>query len=482
MPYALPYLALVALATPLSAGVTGTLAYLALALALIPLASGAGYGEKENGWGIARWAPFAAIGIFAISRTLPLIRWGTSGLGADIAVYHISFERCFAVWSACAAYPIAALVKPFFILGVPTDTILIGLLIMANTALGFAIFKAANAYFGKEAAAWSALIFAASLPQFLAYWSFFLSMQIALALGFFGLVLWRRRSRWAAPIFLAQGIIHFITFIPFALALALGAIFGRTEGRKKELVYTLHALGVASLGILLYHAQNLGEFAGAAQKYATGAYGVESAVLLAGHFVTLDFYHNALMLFYLPFALAVCARAIGSRARLLAALAMIVPLMLAVSGIIFHNRFLIVFDAMAIMMAGEGMRRFLASGSAMMKTLILCAFALIYAYSLRESWRMEPLVNAAEFAEIKALRDIPETENLPIFVNNPLYLQFIAGYSGKEVLSVAFSKLPWKETDGALIYNAGRSAPFEAGNSPHYEQISENILRYYRNP
>ena len=478
MPYTIPYLALVALATPLAAGAGATLAWLALSLSLLPLMRTvpAPSGMKEKH--VATMGIIALI-VFAISRALPLLRWGASGLGADIAAYHMSFGRCFAAWSACAAYPVAGIMKPLFMLGVPTDTILITLLIAANAALGIAICAAAWAHFGKEAAAWSGLVFAASLPQFLAYWSFFLSMQIALALGFLGTILWKRRSGWAWAAFLAQGIIHFVTFTPFTLALATSSALGAgKEGRRGSLAYALKTLGIASLGILAYHGRDLMGFAGAAERYATGSYGMESAVLLAGHFVTLDFYHGALILFYIPFALIVCAQSVESRNLLPAALATIMPLMLAASGIIFHNRFLIIFDAMAIMMAGEGMRRFAASQNAVAKKLVFAACALVCAYAMRESWRMEPLVNAAEFSEIRAIGELKEVGEIPVFVNNALYRQFIAGYSGKEVRADAFSRLPWLQTESALIYNARRSPPFEPNGDPHYERMGPETLLY----
>lgn len=415
-----------------------------------------------------------ALGIWAVSRIMPLARFGLTGIGADIAAYHTNFERCFADFFSCAATPVALLAYLLHAAGIETDATVVGLSIAANAFLGWAIWLAAKHYFSPRAALWSAGIFALSMPQFVAWWSVFVNMEIALALALVAMVAYERRSKWSAAAAAIAGIVHPVTLAPLALAAAGMAISDR--GRRR---HALTLLVTAIAGTAAYRFPELRGYAENAAAYATGSYGTDRQLLFAGHFLNFSLYHDALMLFYIPFALMTIARSLSGGTAAFPALYATIALAMVMLHALFYNRFIIAFDVMAIAMAGQSAELFArrAASGAMGKALLIGTCAILGGYLLWQSVRMEPLMNRQEFEEIRSFSD--RYPGLTIFVNDPTYRQFVEGYSGHETIAAPFAREPWRmRRMPALIYNARRSTPFLPRNDAHAEKISERFWKW----
>ncbi len=464
------YLALVLLATPLHA----TPAILALYWALA-VATAATLGMRAPALPRGHFAPALLMipaGVFFAMRLLPLLIWGPSALGADIGAYYAAFNACFASLVACAAEPLALAAYPLYALGADTHAILLLMQLVAGAAAGTGAYLIVRDRFGPRAAFWTAMAYALSLPQFLFYWSFFLKMETGIALSLFSLHAYARQRKSAAAYAALAGIVHPLTLVPLAAAIAAAGI---ADGKKR---YAFSVAGAALLITALFRLRELAGYAAYALSYAGDAYAPSQGGLLAGHFVGFSFYHDALMLFYVPFGLLAAAWCARERNMPAVAWYALANLALVSVNAVFHNRFIVMFDLSCIILSGYALAAF--SGrlkTAVQKTALVALITVLAGYSLRASARMEPLVNAEEFAEILSLQG--KYAGLPVFVNSGTYRQFVAGYSGHPVVVLPFGDEPWKALPTpSLVYNARRSTPVRAEEDPYFTRISERFLKY----
>lgn len=469
---ALPYLALVALATPFEAPTGTIIGFWALAVAAWWMLEGRK--DTPDTETIPKGVIIVPIALIAATRSAPLMKWGWQGLGADSAAYRMNFGKCLETISSCAESPVSLTTYALRAIGIPHDLFAPTIALGAQALLITAIYFTAKEIFGKKAAFWSTAIFAMSVPQFVVYWSLFLNMEIAIALSLFGIIAYGRKSYWAIVMASAAGIFHFVAFVPLA-----GALIAMVVADKEKRRYAGTVLIASSLIAMAYQAPHIGGYAESAAGYALGALGNGKELFLAGHFVPLSVYHGALMIFYLPLGLIGIVRTIRKkRPEILTAYALMTLALVATRGI-FHNRFIILFDIACIIFTGYGMERLWAS---MPKTkvngMIAGMAALLLALNIgNQSMRMEPLVDRAEFAEIRALEG--QFAGMTIFVNDPVYRQFVEGYSGHPVIAGEFSREPWRLLDKpSLIYNARRSTPFNPGLDPRAERISNRFWKY----
>lgn len=470
------YLALVLLATPLNATLPIFILYAAFACAvgwMLGMRSqtmnmSAAAGEKP------REKAFLAItiGIFALTRFMPFMRWGWSALGADMGAYYGNWNECFASLAACANAPLALTGYPFHALGFGTQTILIAFHIAASAGIGTAAYLIARDRFGKHAGMASAFAYAVSLPQFLFYWSFFLKMEIAVMLSLFAIHAYAKNPKRAGICAALAGIVHPLTLLPLIGAFMASGI----ANNKKRHGFII--TGAAILVTLAFHTRDLVGYAAYIATYVKGTYGPVQAELFTGHFVGFSFYHNALMLFYVPFALIAIVWCVAEKKIPLIAWYALVNLFLVSTNALFHNRFIVMFDVGSIVLAGTTLSAFaLRQKTHAWKRAVLLLMAMLAGYASIQSARMEPLVNRAEFNELLALRGT--NGNMPIFANNTVYRQFIAGYTGHPVLLTPFGEEPWKKLPApSLIYNARRATPFVPADDARFSRVSEHFLKY----
>lgn len=463
------YLALVLLATPLHASFGTLMLYFMLACAI-----GWTLGMHPHDTTNARGIPLAIIiGIYALIRLIPFMRWGWSALGADMGAYYGNFNGCFASLKACADIPLAFIGYPLHALGLSTQTLLLILHIAAGVSIGIAIYLIAKDRFGKNAAVWSAFVYAISLPQFLFYWSFFLKMEIAIMFSLFTLYAYARNRKYAGIIFAAlAGIVHPVTFLPLAGTLIAAGI---TDGKKRD-AFIITAIATAIT--LIAYARGLSGYAVYIATYINGTYEPVQAGLFSGHFVGFSFYHDALMLFYVPFALIALVWCIAEKRMPIVTWYALINLALVGTNAVFHNRFIVMFDISCIVLAGTALSAFtLQQKTRIGKGALLIVITMLAGYTLYESVRMEPLVNRTEFSELLALQG--KYGAMPIFINNALYRQFVAGYTEHPVIITLFSNEPWKKLSApSLLYNARRGTPFIPKDDARFSRISERVLEY----
>jgi hypothetical protein len=246
-------------------------------------------------------------------------------------------------------------------------------------------------------------------------------------------------------------------------------VTGITDNKK---MYAFKAAVVSVLATAAFHAKEIIGYMTYATQYAQGTYTPAQAGLLAGHFIGFSFYHNALMLFYVPFALLTITWCVGKKA--IPAIGWYALVNLA----LIHNRFIIMFDISCIILAGYTLSLFEDRQKTTLKKIILIfIIILLVGYSLYQSVRMEPLVNREEFAELTTLQG--KYEDLPLFINNAMYRQFVAGYTKHAVIFSSFTDEPWKTLPTpSLIYNARRSTPINPENDMHFTRLSKRIIKY----
>lgn len=464
------YLALAILATPLHATIPIFLLYAGLAMAVI-VTLGTKPPEISAKISNAYILIIPAV-FFALMRAIPFMGWGSSALGADMGAYYKNFNACFASLAACLKEPVALLGYPPYAMGIGTQVILIAIHFIAGVALFAGVYRLAKKEWGVEAALWSASIYALSVPQFLFYWSFFLKMEIAAALSLFALHA-HAENRWRAALYATlAGSIHPLPFMPLAAALLITGMLG------KEKIYSLATVAISTTIVCAVKWSELAGYYGYIASYAHGTHTSGTESLLAGHFVGFSFYHDALMLFYIPFALITLAWGIAARKVPAIGWYALVNLGLISINAAFHNRFIILFDISCAVLAGYALSHFAKRYETSLGRIALsAAVALIAINALARSARMEPLVNKEEFKELLALDS--KYSGLPIFINNATYRQFVTGYTAHPVIHAPFNDEPWKALGApSLIYNARRSTPINPRGNPHFISISERVLKY----
>ncbi len=464
------YLALVLLATPLHATVPVFLLYVSFSAAVL-WTIGAQPGKTDMDRIRLRVIAVPAA-LFTAMRLIPFVRWGWPALGADMGAYYRNFNACFASLAACRGEPVALLGYLPYAAGLGTQTILIAIHFAASIALMAGVWRIAKNEWGDRAAFWSIAIFAVSLPQFLFYWSFFLKMEIAIALSLFALHAYSRKQGRAGVFAALAGIVHPLTLVPLASAFIAGGI---TNGTKR---YSLAVAAAGTAAVAAFKWNALHGYADYLFSYARRTYDAAETLFLAGHFVEFSFYHDALMLFYLPFALLAATWCIRRGKPPVIVWYALANLTLVSVNAVFHNRFVVMFDISCVILAGYALAEFARKIDARpLKAAAALLITLVAGYSLYESVRMEPLVDAAEFRELTALRG--KYAGMPVFVGSATYRGFVAGYTGHPVILAPFNNAPW-ETLGipSLVYNARRSTPINPEKDKHFMRISERIFEY----
>ncbi len=464
------YLALVLLATPLHATIPIFLLYCMLGVGVF-VTLGADTQKIESGKPTF-FVFLIPLTILATTRLIPFMRYGWSALGADIGAYYGAWNTCFASLASCAGNPLALTGLPLYAVGIGTQTILIAFHLLATAVIGRGIYVLAKDRFGARAAFSSLMAYALSLPQFLFYWSFFLKMEMGMAFSLFALHAYSS-TRTRGFIYAAlAGIIHPLTAVPLALTFIAAGI---TDNKK---AYAFKAAVISVLAMTAFHAKEIIGYATYATDYAQGTYAPAASGLLAGHFVGFSFYHDALMLFYVPFALLGIAWCVGKKSMPAVGWYALVNLALVSVNAVFHNRFIVLFDISCIVLAGYALSLFEYRQKTVLKKIALFfILAALAGYSLYQAARMEPLVNRVEFAELTALQG--KYGGMPIFINNAIYRGFVGGYTGHPVIFASFNEEPWKSfAIPSLIYNARRSTPIHPENDPYFTRVSERVLKY----
>ncbi len=387
----LAYLLLIVLATPFSASWPVKIVFWGFSLFLYWILT-ADLGFRIYDLRFNRWWLLLPLAILITSRLLPFFHWGDFPLGADAAIY----------------------LKDYFL----PPLIIYSLYLVSNFLLAAAVYFLVKKNYGREAAFFSLLIFSLSLSQFLFYWAFLPKMMLGAIFTLIAFYFLKDKPWLAAGAIALTGIVHPPAFLP----LFITTVFFLPLKALLALILVLLARGQELLSALYY-----------SEQYLRGA--PETAFLFSGQFVDFDFYAGLLGLLYIPFAAIAVTRMIQSKKITPLVLYFLICLILIFTNFLFHNRFIILFDLAAIILAGPILKDFVLWlwQSRLGKLAVVIVIVIVTANAFYQSWLTEPLINSQELTEIKSLAKLdPEAM---IVAGDNLYYSVLYGFSSHKVIT-----------------------------------------------
>jgi len=433
------YLALIVLATPFQSDWWIKISFWFFSLFLFWLASsrsfnplGIFYGREPGSPN--RWWLLLPIVILVITRLLPFLKWGEFPLGYDTGIYLKSFESCFVKASngGCLGSPFSFFSNLLLLVGWPSGALVSVFYVFLNIFAGFAVYLAAKAYFNQRAAFFAFLLFAVSSSQFLAFRSLHWIMMVAIGLTFMAFYLLKKQSWLVIPVAGFMGAIHPLSFLPFGLALLARFI----TGPKRRLTFFF------GLVILLVACSLAGQLFLSLLPYYTKGFGLASnqpaymAPELTGQFVNFDLYRN-LILIYLPFAILGLVKLIAQKRFNILFFYFLFNFAIIYFHLIFHQRFIILLDLVAIVLAGDILADFTNRffswrwwGKAILGLLLIAGVFMAF-YS---AWQFQPLVYPDELAEIKSLARVTEPNALVMTVSS-YYSPWVYGFGQRKTIA-----------------------------------------------
>jgi hypothetical protein len=464
------YLALAVLATPIEAGPfvfilhAGLVLGVALSIGITPPSENQEVTRKHS-------IVLGIIALFAAVRLMPIMIWGAAGMGADTGAYYRNFNACFASFAACVHEPIALFAYPLYALGIKTEITIIITHIAASGLLMAGVWRIASGLWGVRAGLWSIAVYALSLSQFLFYWSFFLKMEVAIALSLFALDAYQRNQKRVIAYATLTGIFH-----PIPAAVLTAALLIQAGIKKEKRALYVALLAIGGCAIIKWNA--IAEYIRYFILYISHDYSANQIDFFAGHFIGLPFYHTALMPFYLSFGLMGIAWSLREKNMKPVVWYGFISLFAVALNIVFHNRFIAIFDTICIVFSGRALLVFAEQQrTKAQKTIFFAGITAIATYTLFQSIRIEPIAEISETKELMALQN--KFPGMPLFLNNTAYRQFAEGYSGHPVILAPFDAEPWKLLEiPSLIYNSSRSTPWHPEKNISVTEVSPHIFIY----
>lgn len=447
----------------------------------------------------------APLGALFLTRLIPFLHYGQFPLGYDTGIYLKIFEKSFQEVQAAGFFPLDKL-NPLTIIshllmlfGWSAPYLISFFYLFLEILLGLTMYLAAKAYFNRSVAIFSVLLLTLSFSQFLAYWWFYWAMLLACSLTLAAFYLLKKKSWLVAPVAGLMGAVHPLSFLSFGLALVLYFIFSRE--RRFVFWAGLAILAIACsvggqifLGYLPNYTKNFGLIAG---------YPPYAAQELAGQFINFSQY-RLFVLFYLPFALLGLARLIINKKFHYLFFYFLVNFSIIYFHLIFHNRYLILLDLVAIILAGETLFYFVSKlYAARSARLVLLIFLMaLAASSFYQAWQAKPWVSKEELAEIKSLEQLTEPNSFIMAVSS-YYAPWIYGFSNRRVIAPGmfeynqWNVLKWQafwtsnnqelrhqfldEYQKPLYIFTGDRAAMDFSNDPGFVKIDKWIWRYIGN-
>jgi len=377
--------------------------------------------------------------ILLVSRIIPFLHWpGVVPLGADAAAYLHNFESCFSNPSRndCLSSPEITISNLLQLAGWSINGVLYGFYILSVVFVGLAVYLVTKEYFDRKAAITSLIIFSLSSSQFLAYFAFYWKMMLAMGLTLVSFYLIKKKTYLVIPVAGLMGSLHPLSFLPFGLAMIAQFIFGQ----NKKFIF------ISGTGILLIaFSINWQEFTNWLPYYTTSLgitknFPTDLTEVFIGHFVNFSYYRQ-LILIYLPFAIINLVQIIWKRQANLIVFYFLANLLIIILNFIFHNRFIVLLDLAAIILAGRPVLDFINSlrwtwAGRLIISLLIFGLVTSFSYQL---WSIEPFITDPE--EINELKSLALTEKNSIaLTNNRLYLPFLNAYSQRSVIELPLTR------------------------------------------
>ena len=380
------------------------------------------------------------LAILISTRLFPFLKWpGVIPLGADAGIYLYNFQT-----TLQGKYTIISdLLKLFFW---PTTATVFDFYIIINIIIGLMVYLITKEYFGKQAAFFSFLIFALSVPQYLAYFAFYWQMMIALCLTLTILYLIKKQSWLIIPLGGFLGGIHAVSLIPLSITMLIYLFFAEN---KKFIFFS--GLGIAVVYLLI----SWQEFFSWLPTYLIENHGLVnenySLIIketLKGHFIDWHTYFN-LVIVYFPLAIIGFMQSLKVKNCGVIVAYLLTNSILIYFNFIFYNRFIIPLDISLIIFAGLAVASLVNKVyfSPLGKIALSLLFIFLFIFNSYHVWHTRPFItDTSEIEEIKSLSQLPpDTEIITI---NGFYYPYLLAFSQLPRLQIKNINI---ETDNGLV-------------------------------
>jgi len=401
--------------------------------------------EKRRSFTIERnvffWCFFFIIlFIILISRLIPFLK-NEVFLGYDTGLYrkhievflsylpsippsnlHPSILLSKETWGAFVLFDI------LYLIGLNISQILFLFFFLLNLFFGLGIYLVTKRFFNKKAALFSFFLFAISITQFKTYWFLYYKQILATFLLLTALWLLKKKSYLAVFVGGFIGIVHPIPFFVFGLILFFHFLFNKEK--KYHFIVGVLILLISLPFYFLFIPQ---VFFVILKKLNP----IGKAIVYGGRFFDFKDYIRA-SIFYFPFALLGFIYLIKKRRFNYFFFWFLLSFLIIYFGIIFHNRFIPIFDIVAIILGGVGineiLKRIPKDYYLWARIGIFFLFSAMIFFLFQNVINTQPLITKKELSEIQKIDKITEKDS---FVVSSIshYSPWLYGYTHRKIIA-----------------------------------------------
>lgn len=464
------------------------------------------FGEgEEKDFKLSRWLIIIPLIIILVSRIIPFV-FSETPLGYDTGIYKKNIEDfrlalpdlpkvSKGAWLAQESWGLYLGTNLLSLVRLSENQIFYGYYILLSLLLGFSIYVLVKRFFGQNAAILAVFIFAISLTQFEAYWMMYYKNIAALFLMLMAFYLLAKKSWLVIPVAGFLGGLHQPTFLIFGLAMFAHFLFNK---EKKYHLISGIAILVIALSLYIHNQQAISQFLSPDLQELVKIFGPGAG---AGTFFDFNFYRQ-IITFYLPFAILGLIYLIKTKQFNYLFFYFIFNFAIVYFNLLFHNRFIIHFDIIVIVLAGIGASFILAkflptfAGKAAICILLIGAVYILGTVVLNK----KPLISEEELVEIKSLSNLAK-ENEFVMATDSYYSPWLYGYSGRKTIAPGlFEHNKWNrekwaafwfspdlelryflldEYQGPIYLFVGdKQHKMDFSNDPRFEKISKRVWKY----
>ena len=461
--------------------------------------------SEEKECKLSRWLIIIPLIILLLIRVVPFF-FSEAPLGYDTGIYKKNIED-FSIalpnlpqvpegaWLEKESWGLYLSTNLLSLIGFSSNQILYGYYILLSLLLGLSIYVLVKRFFNTNAAICSLFIFALSLTQFQTYWMMYYKNIAGLFLMLVAFYLLHRKSWLVIPVAGFLGGLHLPTFLIFGLAMLVHFVFN--QNKKYHLI---SGIGILAVGFSLYfyNPQAIFQFLSFNLQELVKTLGPGTG---GGTFFDFGLYRQVIT-FYLPFAILGLIYLIKKKKFNYLFFYFIFNFIIIYFNFFFHNRFIIHFDIIVIILAGAGVSfilgKFLSSltGKATICILLIGAVYILGTVVLNK----KPLISDEELAEIQSLSVLIE-EDKYVMATDSYYSPWLYGYSERKTIAPGlFEHNKWNKEKWAAfwfspdlelryylldmyekpiyIFVGDRQHQMDFSDDPRFIKINKRIWRY----
>lgn len=429
-----------------------------------------GNGEiSQREWQLSSWF---IIGLLFLARLAPFVHFGEAPLGYDTGIYLRAFERYLSD-PAEAVRPLGLVVNILSSIGLSTNAILHGFLVVLNIALGISLYTVARAIFRDKLIALCVFfIFALSISQYEAYIWMFYRMMISMMLFMITFSLFARRSYLAIITGGFAGALHPATFLIFGISYAaycVIAVVQKIMGRfsRADLFYTISVgLAVLFLAIILNTAEfSFERFYLTQYKLQIPNFSPYISSEITGFYIGLtNFLVSAL--FYIPFAFLGLGwvfsqprawwRGQEKGGLILLLIFAVLTFVFVAAHLIFYQRYLIILDLSIVIFAGVFLSRFIQyfkdiKQGRILLLVFIAGFSIIILYY---SWNRGTWIPPDELREIKNVA-VQIGAGDYAMATDAYYMPWVYGYMTDRTIAPGYFADKWSIGEWQQFWRGG---------------------------